>query len=502
METSTRRAKRLYSGWRALPVILLATVLAACGGGTAGSGTSSAPATASNGPAGVSVGAITGFGSVHLNGKKFETTNASITIDGQAATQADLLVGDVIEVKGHHDGSSGKDVADAIEMHSNVVGPVTSVDVAGQALVVMGQSVTVSANTSFGKDITPASLAGIAVADVVRVSGLVAADGTIQATRIERRPAGTAFRVTGTASATDVTARTLRINALVVDFSAASLADFPASGPKDGDLVEADGNALGSAGELMATRLELRTGKGLHGDANGEAEIEGLVTRFASSTDFDVSGKPVTTTANTAFEGGSVADLAQNVRVEVEGKIDSAGTLTASRVRIGRLSEIRVIAQVDAVDATAGTVTMLGVKVSVTALTRFEDHSAARVNTFSLADVRTGDWLEVRGSESPAGSHAVVATRLERRDAAPSVLLGGVVETAVAPSLSILGISVATTPSTQLGDASAASATASAFFAGIVGKTVVVVGTWDGTTLTAARALLGGAGENGEIGDD
>ena len=173
-------------------------------------------------------------------------------------------MGDVIEVKGHHDGSSGKDVADAIEMHSNVVGPVTSVDVAGQALVVMGQSVTVSANTSFGKDITPASLAGIAVADVVRVSGLVAADGTIQATRIERRPAGTAFRVTGTASATDVTARTLRINALVVDFSAASLADFPASGPKDGDLVEADGNALGSAGELMATRLELRTGKGLH----------------------------------------------------------------------------------------------------------------------------------------------------------------------------------------------------------------------------------------------
>ena len=184
------------------------------------------------------------------------------------------------------------------------------------------------------------------------------------------------------------------------------------------------------------------------------------MTRVASSTDFDVSGKPVTTTANTAFEGGSVADLAQNVRVEVEGKIDSAGTLTASRVRIGRLSEIRVIAQVDAVDATAGTVTMLGVKVSVTALTRFEDHSAARVNTFSLADVRTGDWLEVRGSESPAGSHAVVATRLERRDAAPSVLLGGVVET------------------------------------------VVVVGTWDGTTLTAARALLGGAGENGEIGDD
>jgi hypothetical protein len=497
--TKQRGVRR--TGWRALPLIILSSIVVACGGGGYGGGSQSAPAAAASGPAGVSVGAITGFGSVHLNGKKFETTSASISIDGQPATQADLQVGDVVEVKGHHDSSTGKDIADEIDMHSNVVGPLTTIDATAQTLVVLGQMVAVSANTSFGKGIAPASVAGLVAGDVLRISGMVATDGSIQATRIERMPAGTPFRAIGVASATDSTAKTLKINALVVDFSAANLSDFPASGPKDGDLIEADGTTVDSAGTLKATRLELRTGKGLHADVNGEGEIEGLLTRFASATDFDVAGKSVTTSSSTTFEGGSATDLALNVRVEVEGTVDAAGLLTAAKVRIERPADVRIVAQVDAVDATAGNVTMLGVKVSVTALTRFEDHSAAKVNTFSLADVHTGDWLEVRGGESPAGSNAVVAARLERRDNGPAVLLAGVVKTATAPAFTILSVNVATTPTTQLFDAKGNTATATDFFTGLVGKTALGLGTWDGTTLTATKAMLGG-GDHGETEDD
>ena len=484
-------------GWRSLPVVLLTALVVACGGGYGGNGNYPAPA-ATSGAATVAVGSITGFGSVHLNGKKFETTSAAIRIDGQAATQADLHVGDVVEVKGHHDSMSGKDVADDIEMHSNVQGPVSAVDATTMQLVVLGQTVSVSSATTFGDGISPASLAGLAVGDIVRVSGMVSADGSIQATRIERKPAGAPFHVIGTAAATDATGKTLKINALTVDFSAATLVDFPASGPADGNLVDAAGTALDASGALKATRLELRTGKELRPDADGEAEVEGLITRFASATDFDVAGRAVSTTATTTFEGGVATDLALNVRVEVEGTADSAGVLAATKVRIERAANIRLVAQADAVDAAGGTVTVLGVKVSVTAMTHLEDRSASHVDTFGVTDIHTGDWLEIRGGESPAGSNAVVASRLERRDAQSAVLLAGPVKSATQPALTILSVPVATTTATRFFDATGAASTVDAFFTGIVGKVAVIMGAWDGTTLTAATAALGEAEAEGE----
>jgi hypothetical protein len=472
--------------WRWLAATTLAMAIVACG---AGGGGGSMPVTpAATAPAGVSVGAITGFGSVHVNGKKFQTTSAVIHVDGQPATQSDLHVGDVIEVRGHHDSSTGADVAEAIESHSSVVGPVGAIDASTLHVTVLGQTVVVSAATSFGDGITPSSLAGIAVGDILRVSGMAATSGEIQATRIERKPAGTTFRVTGTSSATDATAKTLMINALVVDFSAATLTDFPSAGPADGELIEAVGAALGSAGELQATRLELRSGKELKGDADAAAEIEGLVTRFASAADFDVGGRPVSTGAGTTFDGGTAADLALNVAVEAEGVLDAAGVLAATRVRIEKPADAMLVAQVDAVDATAGTVRALGSTISVTALTRFEDHGPQKVDTFSLADVHSGDWIAVRGTENPPGT--LVAARFERLEAQSGVRLAGAAHAASQPTLTILAVNVATTPATVFADASGHGTTAAAFFGVLPGPVVTVTGSWDGTTFTAQTASL------------
>lgn len=473
---------------RWLPAALLAVGLAACGGGSGG--TTTPVATGANVKA-VSVGAITGFGSVHLNGKKFETTSASIKVDGNAAMQSDLKVGDVIEVSGHHDDSTGQDVADSIEYQPNVRGPVSAIDATAGTLVVLGQSVVVSADTFFGDGIVPASLAGLAVNDIVEVSGMVAANGDIQATRIERKAAGSPFEVTGVAASTNGTAKTLMINALQVDFSAATLGGFPSTGPKDGDRVEARGTTLGTAGQLLATRLDLLPAV-QSGEDQEDGEIEGLVTRFASAADFDVAGHPVTTSASTTFEGGTSSDLALNVRVEVEGKFNAAGVLEAATVRIHlqSASATRLLGRVDAVDTTAATVTVLGITVSATAMTSFEDETSAQVTTFKLSDIHTGDWLDIRGSESPAGSNKVVATRIERIGPQSSVGIAGVVKTAVQPNFTILSVNIVTTPTTMFSDSMMAPMTVATFFTGLVGQGVAVRGTWDGTMLTAQQASL------------
>src|SRR6185437_12004046 len=113
------------------------------------SGTGTSSSSASTSPSMAAVGPITGFGTVHLNGLVFETTTAAITIDGRAATQDDLRPGQFIEVKGHHDATQNRVFADQIDFSGNVVGPVSAVDDTTQTLVVLGQTVHVTEDTSF-----------------------------------------------------------------------------------------------------------------------------------------------------------------------------------------------------------------------------------------------------------------------------------------------------------------------------------------------------------------
>src|SRR5262249_51344662 len=140
------------------------------------------------------------------------------------------------------------------------------------------------------------------------------------------------------------------LNGLTVDYSAATLEDFPSGAPADGDVVEVHGSGLGGGGELLATRVQREDGPFAGVGDDVQVEVEGLVTRFASATDFDVAGEAVTTTDGTTYENGSVADLALGIKVEVEGRVDDSGVLVAEKVSFRRENDVRIEATVDAVD--------------------------------------------------------------------------------------------------------------------------------------------------------
>lgn len=138
-------------------------------------------------------------------------------------------------------------------------------------------------------------------------------------------------------------------------------------------------------------------------------------------------------------------------------------------------------------DATAGTVVVLGIQASVDALTRFEDHSSQKIETFSLADVHSGDWLEIRGAPSPAGSNAIRAMRIDRVQPQSRVQLTGSVAAAAQPNFTILSVTIATTSATQFANG----LNATTFFAAPVGKIASVKGSWNGTILTADQLQTG-----------
>ena len=459
---------------RALTLFLAASlaVLSACGGGGSSGGAASAPAAGTSATV-VSSGAITGFGSVHLNGEHFLTTATVFNINGHSGTQGDLRVGHFITVHGHRD-NAGNSVADRIDFDDLIKGPVTSIDATASTLLVLGQTIVVDADTSFDDSIPGAALSGLTAGDIVEVSGTRRADGAVQATRIELKPAGTAFEVTGIAASVDTATHRFNINTLVVDYTSAAVDEFTGGQPKNGDLIEVTGTTV-TAGVLIATRIERkRTDDGAA--AGDRAEAEGLVTRFVSATDFDVAGKAVTTNASTIYVGGTAADLALNVKVEVEGSIDANGVIVASKVQLKRDGTARIAARVDSVNVAANTLVVLGIDISVNASTRVEDKGDQRVAMFNLSNLAAGDWVEIRGAESPAGSNDVVATRLERRKADNDVRLRGIVDSVTGTTISILGVTVETNGSTQFDG--------SATLDALVGKTVSVKGTVTNGVLT------------------
>jgi hypothetical protein len=444
--------------------ILIGAALVACGG--SGEKVAGIDARGNDPTVGVvSKGTIAGFGSIIVNGVRYDTSTAAIDNDGNPGVQADLKVGQVVIVRGTLDAAGTTGAATTVTFADLVEGPISAIDVANGTITVLGQIVIIDADTSFDDGISPPSIDGLAVNDIVEVSGFFLADGSISATRIEDKPAGGVFEVTGIVSV--LTATTFQINSLVVDFSGATQLDnFPAGVPENGQRVEAKGSNFGAAGELLATRVEFK-GNDLGADDGDQVEVEGFITRFVSTTDFDVEGIPVTTSASTVFENGTSADLAINRKVEVEGIMNASGVVVADKVEIKLANFIRIEGMVDAIAATS--VTIFGIQINVDSLTRFEDKSSANLEIFALGNINVGDYLETRGYEDASG---IVATRVEREDFGGDVAIRAFVDSVSDPNFTIRGVLIETNGGTTFRDLNDQVISSSVFFSQAMGSLV------------------------------
>lgn len=446
-------------------IALILITISGCGGsGSDGPATTppTTPPAGGIGRNGIAIGPVSNFGSIIVNGVTYNTDAATFIVDDAAATQADLSVGDVVIVTGTIDNNGTSGTATTVTFDDLVKGPVDSINIVGSSLVILGQPVLVSPDTSFDDSFNPASLNGVSIGQIVEVSGQIDANDNIVATRIEPKPVGTQFEVHGTVAGLDSANMLFTLRGLTVDYSSASLDNFPSGQVADGDFVEAKGVSL-LAGELIATQVELESL--LPGANDGDrVEIEGFITRFVSATDFDVAGLAVTTNASTIFVGGVAADLGLNTKVEVEGDIDVNGLLTATKVDIRRAKVVRATANIDSIDAANNSLVVLGINVAVDALTRLEDKSNADIDPLTLAGLNVGDYVEVRGGEFPAGSGNVLATILEREDADTEAILQGFVESVSDPSYVVLGVTINTNGGTVFRDENDLAVSSAEFF--------------------------------------
>lgn len=463
-----------------LTTFLSAVALAACGGG---GGSSPAPSVGSGLTPAASTGAITGFGSIIVNGKEFRTDNATFDINQQSNhTQNDLSAGSIVTISGKKDANRNF-TADRVHYQAEVEGLVTAVDTAGNSLTVLGQTITVNAATVF---VRVTDLSGLKVNDVVEVSGGRDSNGTIVASLVKKETvASSTVELHGVTSAFDASAHTFKIGQQTVDFSKSNLTPTGAT-LATGLAVAVQGTLDAVTGNVLASRIHVeRSGENV--ESGAESELEGAIQTAASDfSSFTVNNVTVLVDATTKFaDRHTKSDLVAGARVEVEGTAQSDGTVKATQIEfhVNNAQAASVAAgAVSNVDQTAKTFTLLGLKLTATPSTEVgsddDDHQ------FKFSSLMNGD--RVLAGFTPSGTvlNALKIQRLknERQTVRDAVRSTTVVTDQPNGKLTIATVPVVTSSSTNYFVAGK-STDANGFFtaAGMKGAVVSGTGVYDAT---------------------
>lgn len=278
----------------------------------------------------LSIGRITGFGSIFVNGIEYDSSNAQIRVDEQPASEFQLQIGQIVTVEGDINGGVTGTAAE-VSFAGNVVGPIAAIDLENSSILILGQTVRVTDETIFGQSIQPASLEGLQVGMLLEVSAFADAGGELIASRADLKPTGTSLQVKGTVLGLDTAAQTFRINALSVNYSGV----IPEGPLANGSVALVQG-AIAAGQSLNATRIEASTGSG--GVANEDGHLEGLITTFTSAENFKVGDQLVVTDAKTHFVLHDQM-LGPNLSVEVKGTFNATGALVADKVQAKQLKQ-------------------------------------------------------------------------------------------------------------------------------------------------------------------
>jgi hypothetical protein len=413
----------------------IVSALSACGGGSStGSDTVAVipPPTGSADPAPttpveeeptgapiIAVGTIDGFGSIYVNGIRFDTDKAEIDNDGEIVAETTLATGMVVTVEGtvSDDGVSG--TAERVFYDAELKGQITDITATdsedSKSVTVLGINVIVERTATVFEGTVFDTLA---VNDWIEVYGTKNVGGALIATRIEAEDETTAqsagIELKGSVSG--VTDSEFTLGLYTVQYATAIFEDGSVDDLIEGAFVEVNGTLDNDV--ISARRIEFensQNGQDSQPDNSDDTgirrSIEGIVADFESAAAFSVRGVVVDAT-NARLEPSDL-NIANGVYLEVKGPIVD-GILQATSVELER-GDIEFYATVDNIDEASFTVTLNGeaTTIQVNNRTLFDDDRRSRERA-NFSDLAVGDFVEVEAYQDTDG--ALIATRVDIED--------------------------------------------------------------------------------------
>lgn len=386
-------------------LIASALILSACGGGS-GNGTTPVDSTSSR-------GLITGFGSVYVNGVKYETDDADFDVDDDKnSTQSALRVGQFVTVTGSIDAGGKTGHASHIAYENEIQGPIKNktpdpADLTGETgtMEVLGRLVTVDADTRIDDGLT---FSGLADNDFVEISGF-STDTGITATYIELQD-DEEIEMVGSIEMLDVVPGTFEIYGFTIAYDGNT--------ELDDDITLADGLYVEVKGELdplddtilVAAKIEAEDdGKGEDED---EEELQGVVSNYNSADMTFYLGSVKVDASDAEFKPSSL-DLSSTPapKVEVEGHwLD--GVLIADEIeQKGR--KIKINATLSAVGTETVTFNFNGSDIVVRVNQQTELEDDINDGDLLITNLTAGDYVEMEAFSD--GSSDINAIELKRK---------------------------------------------------------------------------------------
>ena len=412
-----------------LPAMICSVLLvSACGGGNDSQDDSAIGSYRTS-------GIITGFGSVYVNGIKYETDTSSFEVDDDTeATQDDLRLGMNVTIKGsiNPDGLTG--YADQIIYENELEGPVSAIDNSDPSnviITILGQDITINADTYFDNDDNNLSIDSIQPGDLLEVSGYTTPDGII-ATHIEKQndifiANVTEIEIKGDIENLSDNQFTLRDLTIAFDGDT-ELDDIPGGQLVNGLHVEVKGTLNDTADLLSATEIEAEV-EGLGDDDADEVELEGVIYDYDENTQsFFIQGQEID--ASMAPElVPSTLELNDYLYVEVEGSLVD-GVLIAEEIQLnGRKIKIHApISNIDLVNSTVSFSVFGGannITAQIISQTEIED-DITEDDYLTLEELQINDFVELEAYDD--GTSTINAIEIERKESSDIQLEGPVQE--------------------------------------------------------------------------
>ena len=348
----------------------LLLLLGSCGGGSSlaggvDSGGTGSITTLASGP-------LSGLGSAIVNGVRFDVGSATIVDeDGNSITADQLSLGMVAKIESTTvQSANGQATATAssVLIRSQLVGPVDSVDLVAQSVVVLGQTVQITPATWLDSALT-GGLAGSLVGSVIEVYGQFDLNrNQYVATRIAAHLDHSAYKIAGLVQAVDAMANTLTVGSQVFSYALLAPANVPTLAVGDFVRVRIATHAIGGVWRALAVAVghfELPDRK--------DVRLKGRIHGWNSTRSFHLDGIRINA-AQALFVGAESAAVV-GARVTVKG-YSSGGAVTATEVSIdgdetAANSVFELHGSIDALDRGMQTLVVHGVRVSFSGQTSY-----------------------------------------------------------------------------------------------------------------------------------
>jgi ribosomal protein L21E len=389
-------------------------------------------------------GTIQSLSPLTVAGRTITVTSATELEKGEAAiTQADLKVGDTVEIRGALQ-ADGSVVASEIEVF--VAPPPGAVEfvaeltaISGTTLTVGGLAVSTTSTTTYHQDRAAITFADLKPPELVRVRGTLASGAVLASDITVLTPPAHPEIFVGTLTAASSTAETLTVDAIVFHYSTSTKVAGAGDAEAISDLKLGDRllvQALPQADGSLFARMVVRLGTPMPPPPPpppATFELVGLVASIAGDGSAFTLGSPswdergsltIAVTPSTTYGGDgspkSLADFKAGDRVDVKVQKGATGSLTA--LSVTRLPAapppppIELDGYIGSIAADLGSFTLEGppgslmaaFSVSVSSSTSYGGVGSPK----SLADFKAGDHVKVVAQGSLSKLAAVSVTRL------------------------------------------------------------------------------------------